>query len=78
MVLTDRDVTASTNLLAANDNVEMNEWRSCFFKKAIRVINPSDARLELINQRNDPVQFYSFAIGSVEGVQKRLEVYKSI
>ena len=52
----------------------MNEWRKVFFDKTIKLINPSDERIESIQQNNDPVQFYSLTISNIEGINKRLEV----
>jgi len=73
MVLSSKDVTASSNL-KPQDADEINEWRKVFFNKTIKLINPPDERIELIQQNNDPVQFYSFTISNIEGINKRLEV----
>ena len=56
-----------------NDNDELKEWNDCFFNNAIKVIDPSDSRLEAIKQNNQPVQFYSFNITSIEGLSKCLQ-----
>ena len=73
MVLPSRDVTVSSNL-KPQDADDMNEWRKVFFDKTIKLINPSDERIESIQQNNDPVQFYSLTISNIEGINKRLEV----
>jgi hypothetical protein len=73
MVLPSKDTTASSNL-KPNDVDDMNEWRKVFFNKTIKLINPPDERIEIIQQNNDPVQFYSFTISNIEGINKRLDV----
>jgi hypothetical protein len=56
------------------DNDEAKEWKECFFNKTIKVVNPSDSRLESVKQKNDPVQFYSVYLSTIEGLSKRLSV----
>lgn len=52
------------------------EWSEYFFKRAAKLVNPPDERLEQINQRNDPVQFYAVSINSVSGLQTN-EVFET-
>lgn len=52
-----------------NDQDGIREWKDCFFKNTITVIDPSDSRLESIKQNNQPVQFYSLNITSIDGLK---------
>ena len=57
-----------------NDYDEIKEWTDCFFNSAIKVIDPCDSRLESIKHNNQPVQFYSLSITSIDGISKVLQV----
>ena len=65
---------SNVGVVDSNFDDELKEWRDCYFNKAAKVVNPCDSRLESIKQKNEPVQFYSFVIKSVEGISSRLQV----
>jgi hypothetical protein len=56
------------------DEHDMKEWTDYFFNKSSKILNPSDSRLEVANQKNEPVQFYNLIIESIDGITKRLQV----
>jgi hypothetical protein len=57
-------------MLEPLDNYDgIKEWKDCFFKNTIMIIDPSDSRLESIKQNNQPVQFYSLNVTSIEGLK---------
>lgn len=58
------------------DDSEMREWSAYFFGRASRILNPCDSRLEWINQKNEPVQFYGLVLQTIEGASRRVIVSK--
>ena len=60
------------------DDTDMKEWTDYFFNKTSKILNPSDSRLEIANQKNIPVEFYNLVIESIEGIAKRLQVIKAL
>ena len=57
---------------------EPNEWEKSFFGSAIRVLNPVDARIEVVQQNSDPVRLYSLAVQSLDGIAKRMDDSSSV
>ena len=57
----------------SGSNEQSAEWKEYFFNRAAKIINPPDARLEAIKQKNEQVNFYVFKIGLIDGVSRRID-----
>lgn len=70
--------TGDTHEGPSDKIVEIGEntrvWSDVFFNKSARCLNPSEARLEIENKKNEPVRYYNLIVQSVEGINKRVEV----
>jgi hypothetical protein len=57
--------------------IEKNQWRDCFFKKAIKIIEPCNDRLSSVVQNNNKNQLYSLQISHFDGKFEKLKVQNS-
>lgn len=54
----------------------INEWHDNYANKTSRLLDPSDERLALIDEKNDQLEVYAFKLTRFDGCFKKLEEHE--